>query len=141
MDTLTFSYVIYTSAAIGLTGILARTLYRSGAVFLDEVFDDKPNLAEAVNSLLVTGFYMLNLGYAFMIFRTDAASTPVEAFENLIEKLGLLLLSLGVIHFINMWVFWRLRRNALTDGDVPANYSALVPPPPEPHAFTAAAEF
>ena len=56
--------VIYVAIAVGLTVWLARTLFRNGAAFLHDVFADKPELAVAVNRLLVTGFYMLSLGYS-----------------------------------------------------------------------------
>lgn len=64
-------YAVYALVAVGLTVWLARTLYRSGAVFLKDVFADRPGLAEAVNRLLVVGFYMANLGYALYILRTE----------------------------------------------------------------------
>ena len=106
-------YVIYGLAAIGLTVWLARTLFRNGAVFLEDVFEDRPGMAEAVNRLLVVGFYMLNLGYAFLIF--ESARRPADALgasELLVNKLGILLVSLGVIHFFNIIIFWRIRNRS-----------------------------
>lgn len=131
MDYLMTSYLIYTAAAVLLTGVLARTLFRNGKVFLTDVFDDNEGMADAVNHLLVVGFYMLNLGYAFMIFRTADTATAVEATENLVTKLGVLLLSLGVIHFVNIAVFWRLRRRSEEPWDLPpVRATTMVPPPP-----------
>jgi cation transporter-like permease len=130
MNYLIWTYVLYTSAAIGLTGVLAQTLFRNGAVFLDDVFEDKPSMANAINHLLVVGFYMLNLGYAFLIFETNGAETALEATEVLVTKLGLLLVSLGVIHFVNMAVFWRIRRSGEPRDIVPPP-PTFVPPPPK----------
>jgi hypothetical protein len=133
MDSLIASYLVYTAAAVVLTGVLARTLYRNGKVFLADVFTDNEGMAEAVNHLLVVGFYMLNLGYAFMIFRTDSTATGLEATENLVTKLGVLLLSLGVIHFVNISVFWRLRRrNEPVFDHPPLQPTTMVAPPPPP---------
>ena len=109
---LTPIYGIYTAAALGLTAALARTLFRYGAVFLRGVFEES-DMAEAVNRLLVVGFYMLNLGYALLIFKTQNAATGREAVELLVQKLGVLLATLGLIHFANMYVFFRIRRRAL----------------------------
>ena len=141
MDTLIFTYLVYSLAAIVLTGVLAKTLYRNGKVFLAEVFDDNPDLARAVNSLLVTGFYMLNLGYAFLLFRAEEVNTTVEVTENLVAKLGLLLLSLGVIHFVNMAVFWKIRRSVGTAREVPATFTSMVPPPPRNTEYAAPAPY
>src|SRR5687768_5704646 len=116
-------YAVYGSASIGLTVWLARTLFKNGAVFLEDVFKDNPRLAGAVNHLLVVGFYLLNLGYAAMLLRSSGAANAVEAIEVLSFKLGLLLLSLGAMHFGNMYLFHRIRRRAQL-----ANMPPPVPP-------------
>jgi hypothetical protein len=106
-------YVVYAGASVGLTIWLARTLAKSGEVFLDDVFVDNPRMAPAVNRLLVVGFYLLNLGYAFVTLKAGVESlTPVQAMETLAAKLGALLISLGVIHFGNMYLFHRIRRRS-----------------------------
>ena len=130
-----FTYLIYSVAAIGLTGMLARTLFNNGTVFLSEVFDD-PAMARAVNRMLVVGFYMLNLGYGFLLFRAGAEETDLVATENLVQRLGTLLISLGVIHFVNMFVFWRIKRSTDNAKFVPAVPTVLVPPPPAPNTQT-----
>ena len=106
---LIFVYATYAACAVGLTAWLARTLYRSGAVFLEEVFD-RPEVAMAVNRLLVTGFFMINLGYAMFLLKSHDAATATRAIEVLVQKLGILLLTLAAVHFVNVYVFWRLRR-------------------------------
>ncbi len=105
-------YVIYAIVAIGMTLILARTLFRAGGVFLDDVFEDKPALSEAVNRLLVTGFYMLNLGYGLFLLRAEQQASLFDAVAFLVNRLAVLLLTLGVIHFVNVLVFWRIRHRA-----------------------------
>lgn len=123
-DHLTFVYVVYSFVSIALTVWLARTLFRNGAVFLKDVFKDTPDLADAVNRLLVVGFYLLNLGYASLLLRSDPAPTTTAAIEILSRKLGWLLLSLGAMHFFNMYLFHRIRRRAQL---------AELPPPVAPH--------
>ena len=118
-------YVIYAFTSVALIVWLARTLSKNGAIFLDGVFEDHPQMAEAVNRLLVVGFYMLNLGYAALLLRAEGAADPVVAVEVLVRKLGILLLSLGVLHFANMYVFHRIRRRA---------GAAVLPPPVAPQA-------
>ncbi len=134
MNSTIVTYLIYGITAIGLTGWLARTLYRNGTLFLQTVFDDNAELAGAVNHLLVVGFYMLNLGWAFLIFRTDPAADAVDAAAQLVAKLGLLLVTLGIIHFANMFVFWRIRRRAgrPTTYQPPVAPTTTLPAPPVP---------
>jgi hypothetical protein len=55
-------YAAYAASSVGLTVWIARTLFKNGAVFLEDVFADQPRMADAVNRLLVVGFYLVNLG-------------------------------------------------------------------------------
>jgi hypothetical protein len=128
MDTMTTSYLIpvyatYATVSVGLTVWLARTLFKNGAVFLEEVFANEPRMAESVNRLLVVGFYLINLGYAALLLKAGSSSSAVEAVEVLSYKLGLLLLSLGGMHFANLFVFHRIRRRVKI---------AVLPPPVAP---------
>jgi hypothetical protein len=124
-----WSYLVYVVVAVGLTVWLAATLFRNGALFLEDVFTDRPAMAQAVNRLLVTGFYMLNLGWAFLIIRSDRPVDGVQAVELLAAKLGLLLFSLGVIHFLNLWAFSRIRRGRRAE-QVPPVQATFAPPQP-----------
>jgi len=117
-------YLLYSAVAIGLIVFLAKTLFTAGTAFLEDVFDENPMLARAVNRLLVIGFYMANLGYAAMLLHSNAAPDAVAAVEVLANKLGILLLSLAGLHFANMYVFFRIRRRAT---------AAILPPPVAPH--------
>jgi hypothetical protein len=124
-------YAAYAATSLGLTVWLARTLFKNGAVFLEEVFADNPRMSEAVNRLLVVGFYLVNLGYASLLLKADGSASAVEAIEVLSSKLGLLLLSLGGMHFANLYVFHRIRRRA---------HLAVLPPPvaPQMHVLNGA---
>jgi hypothetical protein len=116
-------YVAYAVVTVSLTVWLARTLFKNGAVFLEDVFKDAPKMAEAVNRLLVIGFYLLNLGYAALLMKAERGDSVLQAVEVLAWKLGALLMSLGVMHFVNLYVFYRIRRRARV---------AILPPPVAP---------
>lgn len=119
-------YVVYAAVAVAMTALLARTLYRAGGVFLVDVFEGKPELAAAVNRLLVVGFYMLNLGYGLFLLRAEPQPTAFDAVAYLINRLAILLITLGVIHFVNVFVFWRIRHRAELRN---------APPPVAPQVF------
>ena len=102
-------YLVYMAVAVGLTYWLARTLFRAGGVFLESVFEGKRELGEAVNRLLVTGFYMLNLGYALYLVRSEPQASAFEAMQFLVNRFAVLLVTLGLVHFVNVFVFWRIR--------------------------------
>ncbi len=124
-------YSLYVVVAVGLTIWLARTLFRSGTVFLQDVFAGTEGLAEAVNHLLVVGFYMLSLGYALYILRASGKMDAFEATQFLVNRLAVLLASLAAIHFVNVFVFWRIRMHReQRNMPKPVVTRRPVPPPP-----------
>ena len=123
--------VIYVAVAVGLTVWLARTSFNNGAAFLHDVFADKPELAVAVNRLLVTGFYMLSLGYSLYILRASRVYDGFEAVTFLINRLALMLVSLAALHFVNVFVFWRIRsRREQRHLPTPVAPQVHIPPSP-----------
>jgi len=67
----------------------------------------------------VIGFYLVNLGWALLLLRSDQAryiANPTTAVEMLATKLGTLLLLLGIAHMINLFVFHRIRQAGTHDG-------------------------
>ena len=128
---LLFVYATYVAASLGLTLWLARTLFKNGAIFLEGVFQDTPGMAQAVNRLLVVGFYLLNLGYACLLLQSNYADSMIGAVEILAYKLGLLLLSLGGMHFANLYLFYRIRRRSQIE---------ILPPPVAPQLHLSGAK-
>ena len=110
MDPKVWMYLLYLAVSVGLTAWVATTLSRNGRVFLEDVFEDQ-RLANAVNQLLVMGFYLLNLGYVTFAMRSSAqVENTSAALETFSTKIGLVLLVLGVLHFCNVYFLGRYRR-------------------------------
>lgn len=103
-------YGAYLLSAIALIGWLGTQLHRNGRVFLEDVFAAQPGLGSAVSRLLVSGFVLFTLGYALLLLDIDVLATADEAIEASAAQFGQLLLSLGVLHMVNMGVLMRLRR-------------------------------
>lgn len=128
MSAIVTTYLIYLGLSIMLTIWVARTLFKNGLIFLVDVFSGNEALASSVNHLLVVGFYLINLGFVALELRI---ATPVvdarSSIEALASNMGTVLLVLGTMHFFNLYVFSRLRRNARLE---------IAPPPVEPDACT-----
>ncbi|GHD44810.1 hypothetical protein [Streptomyces galbus] len=116
MDRTVIAYVIYLVVSIALTVWVARTLSRNGRVFLADVLHGDEKLADAVNHLLVVGFYLVNLGFvALYLSGDDTVEDARGVFEALSTKLGVVLLVLGVMHLGNVYVLNRIRRRGLLE--------------------------
>jgi hypothetical protein len=124
-------WLVYGLASVGLTFFLARTLLHRGTVFLQALFSGNGELARAVNGLVVVGFSMLTLGYSALLVRTEEVANVRSgsgALGLLVNRLGVLLVSLGVVHFLSMALFyWLGNRSGLRLRGAPAFRSA--PPP------------
>ena len=128
MNTTVLCYVIYLAVSVALTIWVARTLHRNGRVFLVQAFRGREDMADAVNHLLVVGFYLINIGFITFALRYGTKPTTAqEAFEFVSTKLGIVLLVLGGMHFFNIFNFDKMRRKGLTREQAPA--AAPTPPP------------
>ena len=118
------TYVVYLLISVALTIWVARTLHKRGAIFLVDAFQGNSELAASVNHLLVVGFDLINIGYVSLALKTGATIlTSRAAIELLSDKVGMVLLILGGMHFFNLFVFSRIRRNA-------QGLRRPLPPPP-----------
>ncbi|WP_282700845.1 hypothetical protein [Streptomyces sp. CC219B] len=116
MDRTVIAYVIYLVVSMALTIWVARTLSRNGRIFLSDVLRGNEQLAEAVNHLLVVGFYLVNLGFVALYLSDDGTITDTRGvFEALSTKLGVVLLVLGVMHLGNVYVLNRIRRRGVME--------------------------
>ncbi|THA84808.1 hypothetical protein [Streptomyces sp. A0592] len=116
MDLTVVTYVIYLLISIGLTVWVARTLSRNGRVFIGDVLHGNEKLADAVNQLLVVGFYLVNIGFVTLYLRSsEEVDTARGLFEALSVKLGVVLLVLGVMHLGNVWVLNKMRRRGIME--------------------------
>lgn len=109
-----WTYAAYLTLSLGLTVYVARTLHRNGRIFLVDSFAGNETLADSVNHLLLVGFYLINIGYISLALRFgEPATSTQEAIEYLSTKLGIVALVLGVMHFLNILVFSKMRKRAL----------------------------
>ncbi|MEU3047947.1 MULTISPECIES: hypothetical protein [unclassified Streptomyces] len=116
MDLTVIAYVVYLLISGALTVWVAQTLSRNGKIFLADVLKGNEKLADAVNHLLVVGFYLVNLGFVALYLKAaDAVADARGLFEALSVKIGVVLLVLGVMHLGNVYVLNRIRRRGVME--------------------------
>ena len=113
MTLLSYTYLIYLAISAAVTIWVARTLHRHGRPFLVKNFHGEETLADSVNHLLVVGFYLINFGWVALALKYGEKPLDVPgAIEFLATKIGLVLVILGAMHFLNLLVFSRIGRTA-----------------------------
>jgi hypothetical protein len=104
-------HIAYLTISLSLTVWVAHALKRNARVFLLDIFQGDNKLADSVNRLLVAAFYLTNLGYVVNALsdgmQIDGAHTVLD---RLCGKIGGLLLMLGLVHFVSLYLFNRLRK-------------------------------
>ncbi|UPK72629.1 hypothetical protein [Chitinophaga filiformis] len=107
------AYLIYLPIVIVLTWYVAHTLFKNSKVFMLDIFHGKTDIATATNKLFETGFYLLNLGFAFWVMEISSGiSNQRSLLEILSAKIGGFCIYLGVMLFFNLYLFFRGRRKA-----------------------------
>lgn len=78
-----------------------------------DIFNGREEIAFATNKLFEVGFYLLNLGFALQILEVESA---LGNYQNMIEilsyKLGGFSIYLGLMLFLNLYLFFRGKRKA-----------------------------
>jgi len=120
-DQFTFiAYILYILIAVPVTIWVAKTLFKHGGVFLIDCFRGDERLADAVNRLLVVGFYLVNLGFIVLYLKlTNGIENATGVLEALSTKVGTVLLVLGGMHFFNIYVFSKMRKRAMLEDAPP----------------------
>ncbi len=128
-DPIIHTYVAHVLISVGLTVWVARTLHENGRAFLLEAFRGDAEMADSVNHLLVVGFYLVNLGFvsAALATRGNVPNARV-AIELISGKLGAVLALLGVMHFLNLFIFAQIRQRGAARSPRSASPSNASPP-------------
>lgn len=109
-------YSFYIAVSLAMTVWVARTLHRNGRLFLIDAFRGNTPLADAVNHLLVVGFYLVNIGYILLALKTtDPLMTGREIIETESWKIGVVVMILGLMHMANIVVLALLRMGGRRD--------------------------
>lgn len=121
-----FTYLGYIALSLGLTIWVGHTLHKNGRVFLMENYADKPLLADAINHMLLVGFYLINIGFIAYTMRI-AGEPPVswtQALEFLSVKIGFMAIVLGIMHFGLMFALQGYAKIRKQPGVLPPAHAA-----------------
>src|SRR5689334_22667106 len=112
LDPATFTvgtYLFYLGISIAMTIWVAKTLHKNGRIFLVDSFLGNAPLADSVNHLLMVGFYLINIGFITLALKYGEHPNDTQtALEILTSKVGLVLVVLGAMHFLNLIAFAKL---------------------------------
>lgn len=78
-----------------------------------DIFNGREEIAFATNRLFEVGFYLMNIGFALLILQFKG---HLDNYQYMIEKLSFKLggfsIYLGIMLFLNMYLFFRGKRKS-----------------------------
>ena len=107
METLNIiAYIFYLLITFYITVIVGKNLHHHGKPYLKGIFDNDQSLYNSINNILLTDYYLLNLGYALLMLQSWE---NIYSYSILIEtislKSGKIIITLGIIHYNNLLIF------------------------------------
>lgn len=103
----TIAYIVYLFITYLITVRVGFIFYRNGHIFILALLHNDAQLTGFINRVLLTGYYLLNLGYAALMLRSWATiHTWTELVSGIMTMTGKIILTLAVIHFCNMAVIY-----------------------------------
>ena len=99
------SYIIYIPLIFFITIKVGWLFYKHGEIFLTTIFENNIPLVKNVNNLLLTGYYLVNLGYSIItISYWNKINNTIELINVMSTTLGVIIILLALLHYNN--IFW-----------------------------------
>ena len=116
----TLAYIIYLFITYLITVHVGLRFYRNGRIYILRLLHEDEKLTDFINRMLLTGYYLLNLGYAALMIRFwQTIKDWPELFASIGSMTGKIMLTLAVMHFMNMAVILLIshyhNRNQITN--------------------------
>lgn len=110
-------YIVFLAVMIFIIVFVGRYFYTNGRIFIITLLQGHVALADSINRLLLSGYYLLNIGYAFLKLKQwPKIHTPEAWLSSLSVNVGLLVLILACIHYLNMLAIYYLSKsNSITN--------------------------
>lgn len=105
------AYIIYLLLTYFITVHVGLRFYSNGRIYILGLLEGNEDLTDFINKLLLVGYYLLNLGYAaLMIQLWTTVTTWLTLFESIFIMTDRIMLTLALIHFMNMLVIYLFRK-------------------------------
>ncbi len=101
------AYIVYLFITCIITFKVGLIFYRNGRIYILRLMRGNEHLSDSINRLLLVGYYLLNLGYAALMISTwKTVHNIEEVLVTVLSMTGKIMLTLAVIHFLNMTVIY-----------------------------------
>lgn len=107
----TLAYIIYLFITYLITVRVGFIFYRNGRLFILGLLKNDVSLTDAINRILLVGYYLVNLGYAALMISTwNTIVSWTELLSSVTIMTGKIVLTLAVMHYCNMLVIYLISK-------------------------------
>ncbi|MBD3906868.1 hypothetical protein NAL32_13150 [Chryseobacterium sp. Ch-15] len=104
------SYLLFLAISSYIIVDVGRRCFNSGKIYLEYLIKDK-DFCLTVNRILLASYYLVNLGYiAINLSFWNEISNIEELLTNVSTRIGIIVLILCALHFINIATLFILRK-------------------------------
>ena len=101
------SYALFSVLTIFIIFWVGRLFHRNGRIFILSFFNQREDITDTTNNLLLTAYYLFNIGYAIIQFSYwQPVNNLTEMLSSTLQKSGLLILILSLLHYNNMLIIY-----------------------------------
>ena len=103
------AYIIYLVLTIFIIVYVGKLFYRNGRIFILALLKNDELTTDYLNKILLTAYYLFNIGYAFVKLRSWQRIINAEMLiVSISRNTGILIFILAFTHYINMILIWYL---------------------------------
>lgn len=108
-----FTYILYLSISIFITIFVGYKCFKTGKIYLLYIIKDSQTCT-AINRILLMSYYLVNIGYiAFSISNWELENSILKTLEILILKISTILIILSILHYSNLFIIYKLRKQLI----------------------------
>ena len=109
-------YIVFIALMVFIIVYVGRVFYSNGRIFIVALLRGQVSLADTINRSLLVGYYLVNIGYAFLKLKQwPPISSAAEWCATLGSNMGMLVLLLAGLHYCNMLLIYFLSQsNSIT---------------------------
>lgn len=105
------AYFSYLSIICFITVYVGWLCYHHGKLHLLGLLNNDDDLTTTINKLLLTGYYLLNIGYAVLTIRSWEKITSInQLIYTVATNVGTIIFLLGCMHYFNLWTTTKLAK-------------------------------
>jgi hypothetical protein len=102
------AYGLFLAITIYIIVVVGQICYRNGTTYVLSLVPGHQELCTRINRILLTGYYLVNLGYTATTLTHWQRIETLDGFvEVLANRTGFIIILLAVLHYINLFIITR----------------------------------